>query len=160
MAIGEIVGAVIGALLLIIVAYLLVGSVLVASETVVNAQKDATLRHEARIGTAFTITNKSNIGSTITYNISNTGTEIIRDFNHTEVLVRGTGAYQLCRYDSIGGTPGTWNINNSYHPSPDTIHPHELDPGETFRVRVTLSGGPPVWFQMTTSNGVYASAYV
>jgi flagellar protein FlaF len=159
LAIGEIVGAVIGALLLIIVAYLLVGSVLVASETVVNAQKDTTLRHEARIGTAFTISGKLNTSSEITYNISNTGTEIISDFNHTEVLVKGTGAYQLCRYDTVGGTSGTWNIAN-YYPTLDKIHPHELDPGETFRLRVTFSGGPPVWFQMTTSNGVYASAYV
>ena len=55
MAVAEIIGAAIGVLLLVVVAYLLVGGTLNAAETVGNAQKDLTLLNEARMRTSITI---------------------------------------------------------------------------------------------------------
>ena len=113
-----------------------------------------------RLGTAFTITDPKTNSSIITSNISNTGTEIISDFNHMDVLVydKESDEYQICIYNtSSSGTHGTWNITNFYQ---DFIHPSELDPGEKYQMRVATKGSSPYWFQITTSNGVYASAYV
>jgi flagellar protein FlaF len=158
MAVAEIIGAAVGILLLIIVAYLVVGSTLTAAETVSNAQKDLTLQNEMRIRTAFTITDQINSSSIITLNVTNTGTEIIRDFNHMDVIVYDTisNDYKICTYNS-SGIAGTWDISNRYL---DFIHPSELDPGEKYQIRINTWGESPKWFQITTSNGVYASAFV
>lgn len=163
MAVAEIIGAAIGVLLLVIVAYMLVGSVLTTAEIVTTAQKDLTLQDEARMRTYFTIAEKSTPGTNFTYKISNNGKGIISDFKHMDVLVGDSnGDYYLYPWDDTReteGTKGTWQILAR---SPDVIHPYELDPGETFTIRVTTRDDQitPVWFQMTTGNGVYASAYL
>jgi flagellar protein FlaF len=159
-AVAGIIAAAVGVMLLIVVAYVVVGATLTTAETVSNAQKDLTLQNEMRIRTAFTITDTQNSSSIITSNVSNTGAEIISDFRHIDVIVydSGTKDYQICSYDSSSsGTPGTWYITNYYQ---DFIHPSELDPGEKYQIRVATKGSSPNWFQITTSNGVYASAYV
>jgi archaeal flagellar protein FlaF len=160
MAVAGIIAAAVGVTLLIIVAYLVVGGTITAAETVTTAQKDVTLRNEMRLGTAIGITDPEHNVSVITSNITNTGTEIISDFNHMDIIVFDAGSqeYQVCTYDAAEpDTPGTWEIRNRYQ---DFIHPFELDPGERYQIRVKTSGSSPVWFQITTSNGVYASAYV
>jgi flagellar protein FlaF len=158
MAVAGIIAAAVGVMLLIVVAYVVVGATLTTAETVSNAQKDLTLQNEMRIRTAFTITDPQNSSSIISSNISNIGTEIISDFNHMDVIVYDSGSndYQVCTYDS-SGTPGTWYITNHYQ---DFIHPYELDPGEKYQIRVTTQGSSPKWFQITAGNGVYASAFV
>jgi flagellar protein FlaF len=160
MAVAGIIAAALGVILLIIVAYVVVGATITTAETVTNAQKDVTLQNEMRLRTALVITDPINSGSNITSNVSNTGTEIISDFNHMDVLVHDTGSneYQICTYDAgSSGTPGTWYIANRYQ---DFIHPFELDPGEKYQIWVTTPGSSPDWLQITTSKGVYASAYV
>ena len=160
MAVAGIIAAAVGVMLLIVVGYVVVGATITTAETVTSAQKDVTLQNEVRLGTAIVITDPKNNSSIITSNISNTGTEIISDFNHMDVLVYDTGSneYHICTYNaSSGGTPGTWVVSNHYQ---DFIHPTELDPGEKYQIRVATRGSSPYWFQITTSNGVYASAYV
>jgi flagellar protein FlaF len=160
MAVAGIIAAAVGVILLIIVAYIVVGATITAAETVTSAQKDVTLRNEMRLGTAITITDPTNSSSIITSNITNTGTEIISDFTHMDVLVYDTGFtdYQICTYNAgETGTPGTWYFSSRYQ---DFIHPFELDPGEEYQIQVFTSGSSPEWFQITTGNGVYASAFV
>jgi flagellar protein FlaF len=160
MAVASIIAAAFGVILLIVVAYLVVGATITAAETVTSAQKDVTLQNEMRLGTAFVITDPTKNSSVITSNMTNTGTEIISDFNHMNVLIYDTGSndYTVCNYDPLGtGTPGTWDIRNRYQ---DFIHPFELDPGERYQIRVVTQGSSPYWFQITTGNGVYASAFV
>jgi flagellar protein FlaF len=160
MAVAGIIAAAVGVMLLIIVGYVVVGATITTAETVTNAQKDVTLQNEMRLGTAIVITDPENLSSIITSNVTNTGTEIISDFKHINVLVYDSGSndYQICNYNPGGSSiPGTWIITNRYQ---DFIHPSELDPGEKYQIRVATSGSSPYWFQITTSNGVYASAYV
>jgi archaeal flagellar protein FlaF len=159
MAVAGIIAAAVGVMLLIVVGYVVVGATITTAETVTSAQKDVTLQNEVRLGTAIVITDQKNNSSIITSNISNTGTEIISDFNHMDVLVYDTGSneYQICTYNASSSAPGTWVVSNHYQ---DFIHPTELDPGEKYQIRVATGGSSPYWFQITTSNGVYASAYV
>jgi flagellar protein FlaF len=162
MAVSEIIGAAVGVILLVIVAYVVVGSTLFAAETMANAQKDLTFQQESRIRTAFTLTDQFN-GTDQSYivyaNITNTGTEIISDFKHMDVIVydKEFGGYEFCRYDEAGGTQGTWDIENHYS---DFIHPNELDPGERYHIRIVIKGTQPKWMQITTANGVYASGFL
>jgi flagellar protein FlaF len=164
MAVAGIIAAAVGVMLLIVVGYVVVSATITTAETVTSAQKDVTLQNEIRLGTAFNITDPqksfSNITSivSITSNISNTGNEIISDFIHMDVIVYDSNSidYQICTYNASGNR-GTWYISNHYQ---DFIHPFELDPGEKYQIQVATQGSSPYWFQITTSNGVYASAYV
>ena len=93
-------------MLLIVVGYVVVGATITTAETVTSAQKDVTLQNEVRLGTAIVITDpKNNRPAIITSNISNTGTEIISDFNHMDVLVYDTGSneYHICTYNASSG---------------------------------------------------------
>jgi flagellar protein FlaF len=166
MAVSEIIGAAVGVILLVIVAYVVVGSTLIAAETVTTAQKDLTFQHEARMRTALMINAQYNLTDTtniVFTNITNTGTEIISDFKHMDVIVydQESGNYAVYTYyDTMGGGtagPGKWEIANRYD---DYIHPYELDPGEKFQIRINCYEDHPKWFQITTANGVYASGFL
>ncbi len=161
MAVSELIGAAVGIVLLIVVSYVVVTSTLVTAETVAGTQKDLTLAQEARLRTSVSLTDPHNAteeASIILANLTNTGSEPISDFKHMDVLVydQDEMSYETCTYDPTGGTAGTWNIENRYG---EFIHPYSLDPGEVYQVRIVTSGDAPAWFQITTANGVYASAF-
>lgn len=164
MAVAEIIGAAVGVLLLIVVAYVVVGSTLTAAETVSFAQKDLTQISETRLKTSISL-NKSEAnlaGQGLNFSVVNNGNEIIRDFSHMDILLSTgaeSGGYQHMTYDSSTcGKPGTWCIHGELEP--DTIHPRELDPGEKMWIWATFNAGSPVWFQVSTGNGVYATTYI
>ncbi len=160
MAVAEIVGAAIGVMMLVIVAYMLVGSVLTTAEVVTNAQKDLTLHQETRLGTGIMV-NKSRFETNITgqvlnLNVTNTGNVVISDFDHMDVYSwDGTpNGYRRYAYSpTCAGTENTWC---KIIIVPDTLHPRQLDPGEKMWIAATFTGTNPVWFQVTTGNGVNA----
>jgi len=161
MAVAEIIGAAIGVLLLVVVAYLLVGGTLTAAETVANSQKDLTMLNEARIRTDLQL-NSSEIshgGSGISFSITNSGNEIISDFTHMDIYTyNASDIYQYYTYDpgDKGGT-GNWTITTFEN---DYIHPNMLDPGEKMWIKATFPGLTPLRIQITTGNGVSASTTV
>ena len=111
MAAAGIIGTAVGVILLIVVAYVVVGATLTAAETMSNAQKDVTLQNQMRIGTAFTISDQIYNNSIIYTNVTNTGTEIIRDFNHMDILVYNNESndYSICIYNNTdSGAQCTW----------------------------------------------------
>jgi flagellar protein FlaF len=163
MAVAEIIGAAIGVLLLVLVAYLLVGSTLSTAELVVNAQKDMTLANEIRLRTDMQISDTS-VSDTRFVNISitNTGTEIIGDFAHMDVLIfpdPGSGGYQRLAYNpDTCKVDGTWCIPPDLGIERDIIHPKQLDPGEKMWIMASPSiGTVPTVVQVATGNGVTAS---
>lgn len=157
MAVAEIIGAAIGVLLLVVVAYILVGSTLTAAETVVNAQKDLTITNEARLKTDISL-DKDEIsitGNGLNFSVTNTGNEIVSDFTHADVFTSNSmSEYQHYTYDKDKtGAVDTWTIlkiDNDY------IHPNQLDPGEKAWIMAVFPGTDPIWVQFATSNGVYA----
>lgn len=157
MAVAEIIGAAIGVMLLVIVAYMLVGSVLTTAEVVSTAQKDLTLQNEAQLKTSINVnkTEASITGNGFNFSVMNTGNEIISDFNHTDIYTwdGSESEYQHYTYSTSCGTNNHWCKKMIV---PDTIHPNQLDPGEKMWIWATFTGGNPIWFQVTTSNGVNA----
>lgn len=160
MAVAEIIGAAIGILLLVVVAYVIVGGTLAAGETIANAQKDLAQLSEARLRTSISLnkTETAMSGQGLNFSVTNTGNEMIGDFTHLDILISSggvSGGYQHLTYNnSTCGTDGTWCIYGDL--VPDTIHPRQLDPGEKMWVWATFTGGSPVWFQVTTGNGINA----
>jgi archaeal flagellar protein FlaF len=160
MAVAEIIGAAIGTMILLFVAYLLVGNVLTTAEVVSNAQKDLTILSEMRLHTDLRIARAAIAGNAINLTVNNTGNEIITDFPHTDAFVNkldGSG-YSIYHYSEADNVEGTWHcsIFNDY------IHPGQLDPGESMFVNVFVPGSTPVGVDVKfcTNNGVYASTIV
>jgi archaeal flagellar protein FlaF len=156
MAFADLIGAAVGIMLLVIVAYLLVGSTISTAELVTNAQKAAVLQGQVQLRTGFTISDAYADQSTINCTVENTGSEIISDFTHMDFIVydrNTTAEYILYRY-SDGVNTGTWTIVDK---GGEVIHLSELDPGESYKLQVTTAGTDPSWFQITTGNGVYES---
>jgi archaeal flagellar protein FlaF len=156
MAVAEIIGAAIGVLLLVVVAYLLVGGTLSAAETVATAQKDLTLLDEARLRTSITITDKEVNGNVLNISVTNTGNEIITDLPHMDVFSYDTAnGYTHYSYDRTNsGIPETWSVTRFEH---DYIHAKELDPGVKVWIKANLPEGvTPISVQVTTGNGVSA----
>ncbi len=161
MAVAEIIGAAIGVMLLVVVAYMLVGSVLTTAEVVSTAQKDLTITSEVRLGTSISV-NKSEAGiagNGLNFSVTNTGNEIISDFNHMDIYTwdGSEPEYQRYTYSTSCGTDMTWC---KIVIVPDTIHPNQLDPGETMWVWATFSSGNPLWYLVSTSNGVNAQTTI
>jgi flagellar protein FlaF len=169
MAVAEIIGAAIGVMMLVIVAYVLVGSVLTAADVVNNAQKDNTLQQEIRLGTHFEIMNPVYGENTATrivkFNISinNIGSEVIRDFSTMDVFTykfEGTGNYQHLTLNSDCITPETW----CYRVLGNGIQT-QLDPDKTMVINATLSNPlllNPLYntIRVVTGNGVYDSTTI
>jgi archaeal flagellar protein FlaF len=160
MAVGGIIGSAIGIMLLIVIAYLLVGNVLTTAEVVTNAQKDLTILSEVRLHTDLRITNVTVSGmpvNAINLTVRNTGTEIISDFPHTDIFVYTVGGSGYSEYlftATDTGLPYSWSrtIINDY------VHPGELDPGESMYVNAYYPPGTvPYEAEICTNNGVYAS---
>ena len=161
MAVAEIIGAAIGVLLLVVVAYLLVGSTLTAAETVANAQKDLTMQNEVRLHTEIHL-NSSEIrpeGSGLNFSVTNSGNEIIADFSHIDIYTyNASDMYQYYTYDANDtGGAGNWTITSFEN---DYTHPYMLDPGEKMWIKATFPGLTPLRLQITTGNGVSASTTV
>jgi len=155
-AVAEIIGAAIGVLLLVVVAYLLVGGTLTAAETVMNAQKDMTLLNEERLKTSIDMTDIQPVsGTSLNFSISNTGEETVTDLHHMDVFsFDNTNGYVHYTYSSGSGIAYTWQILRFEN---DHIHAKELDPGVKMWIQVNLPAGvAPSIIQVTTSNGVSA----
>ena len=141
MAVAEIIGTAIGTMLLIIVAYLLVGNVLNTAEVVSNAQKDLTLLSESRLHTDLSITNvevSGNADSTSRSRIPGRRSYLI--FPTADVFVYNVGGpgYSEYLYNATDNAlPYSWSrsIINDY------VHPGELEPGESMYVNVYYPGG-------------------
>jgi archaeal flagellar protein FlaF len=158
MAVAEIIGAAIGVLLLVIVAYLLVGGTLTTAETVVAAQKDVTLLQETRMRTSIVVTDEQpDVGNNLNFSVTNNGEEIVSDLPHMDIFSFNTATgYTHYTYDSEKtGAPYTWQIIRFEN---DYIHSNELDPGVKVWIKASVPSGetPVKSFQVVTGNGVSA----
>lgn len=172
MAVAEIIGAAVGVLLLVVVAYLLVGGTLSTAETVITAQKDITLLQETRLGTKIEI---SGVvipqGNLMNFSISNNGTTSIKDLEHMDIMLYdSTIGYTTYKYvKNIAIPPESLDPNSladytwtDVIYSNDNIHSRQLDPGTTMIVEVKLpsSAERPTNLQVVTGNGISAISII
>ena len=160
MAVGEIIGAAIGILMLIVVAYLVVGSTLSTADMIVSTQKDVTSQNEIRMNTGMTIKpyySPNPAKNSFNFSLNNTGSETIGDFSHFDLFSADSSSsdYSRYTYDLSGGAAGEWTIERIDR---DYVHPRMLDPGEAMWVCATYTGNAPVWVLVATGNGVTAAA--
>jgi len=133
MGFASIVATALGIILLIVTAYVLVSGVLVASETVVDAQKDMTELQVKMLGTSLDITN----ASTQEVIVYNSGNEPVRDFTNLDLYIDNGGGWVLYRYNT------DWTANKSY-----------MNPGKSIAISHTI--GSPYEVKIVTPNGISA----
>ena len=144
-------------MLLVYVAYVLVGSVILTAETVTSAQNDMGHLQEERMRTMINLSVYHVVDKTVYLNVTNTGGESISDFAHLDVMTSdGTGVPIYHHY-----APGAFSINPWQYVQivPEYVHPGQLDPGEVLTLSVTDTKRP-VWAEVITPNGVYSTVLV
>jgi len=140
MGFASIIATALGIILLIVTAYVLVSGVLVASETVVEAQKDMTAIQVERIGTSIDIS----VPSDTEIIIHNIGSEIIRDLDKMDVYMRSneSGPWTLYHQSTHWSVVGGKNM----------INPNR-------NITITHSIGSPYEVKIVTPNGISDCAF-
>jgi archaellum component FlaG (FlaF/FlaG flagellin family) len=167
MAGADVIEAAMGFFLLVIVSYVVFGTIMTSVDTVSNAQNDMTLSHEERLGTSINITNyhyqSSGFGEWyIHFRVLNNGNQMIHDINEMDVmLIQGSNAPLLYTYGS-GTLPTTTWINNGLERdsarNPEVINPNQWDPGEYLYGQIEVNVLPTTndRLEVVLSNGVEA----
>ena len=174
MAGADVIGTAICVALLIIVAYVVAGSILTTSGVIFNAQNDMTKSQQGRMDTAIQILDdpepsfsvQPDSTQNLTFHVKNTGLEIIRNFYSMDVFF-ATQTDPPIRYkfnatsvDSWGNRCGNENMKtwNYYYIEPDDINPSMLDPGEEMVINICNFGSSPNRYMIgvITPNGVSA----
>jgi flagellar protein FlaF len=133
MGFASIIATALGIILLIVTAYVLVSGVLVASETVVAAQKDMTAIQVKMLGTSLEITEATDNMTIVT----NTGSEPIRHFENMDLFIKDGSGWDLYRYNM------DWTADKTY-----------VNPGKN--VVITHSIKSPYEVKIVTPNGISA----
>jgi len=157
--------AAVGILMLIIVAYLVVGSTLSTADIITSTQKDVTLQNEERMRTEisfFTLNvTKTPLPSEITLCLNNTGSETIRGLTYMDIFTKNSTGILHYRYDpdyeTTSPVPVTWGID---HIDRDFINWGLVDPGEAVWINATYAGEKPTNILVATGNGVYTSTTI
>jgi len=155
MGAGTIIATAIAITLLIITGYVLIGGTLSTARAVAIAQKAAAEQEAQKMHTRIEVLNASaNTTDALAFvEVMNTGSTVLRDFDHMEVYLLQSGTPRT--YTNLSGK---WTFTIS----PDAVHPLLLDPDEVANISVSYDQamGDPSWVKVTTANGVYASAYI
>ena len=167
MPVGELIAAAVGLILIIIVAYVLVGSTVGTAELMANDQKMMTQLQEIRLHTDITVKAtgpSSSTPETVNFIVTNSGRIAINDFENMEVIVGDRSGdapvLYLPEYDnwSLGGT----SPDGSFHPG--SFNPQDTLSGNiTFTEDVTSQFCPSTpgtwsWIEVVTVNGVTSLA--
>jgi hypothetical protein len=152
MAGGEVIGAAIGVLLLILVGYIMVGSTLSSADIVTTAQKDVTLQNEIRLHTSIdilTFTPPPTLPGLVTFSVKNDGSEPINNLAHMDVFLHLSDNSGFSRFTYGNGDGQTWIRIDS--PS-DWIYPGETMTGKINSISIACDQ-----IKVVTDNGVYDS---
>lgn len=154
---ASLIASAIALILLLITAYVIVGGTLTAAEIIAFAQHEQVAQQEIRMRTSIEIVSASlTMGaSPLVVTVHNIGQEPVTGFENMEAYLVFADEPVLHPY---GAGAGYWSYGGI---TPDSIHPHQLDPDEVLTMSVAYSGvTPPVWVQVTTDRGVYDSVYI
>ncbi|MBR1368399.1 hypothetical protein RJ53_02340 [Methanocalculus chunghsingensis] len=152
MAVANLIGAVVGVFLLLLVAYLLVGATLVTAETVMSAQREMTDVQVTTVRTSIVIEDYTLTEDQLYLLITNDGATIIDpEPESMDVYLANDLFTQMVR--------ASWTQEGAI--TPDGINPGLLDPGESLNMSINISGvANASWVKVATPNGITASSYL
>jgi len=156
--------------LLLILSYIVIGSIITAADTVSTDQKDMSLVQEKRLNTKIVVAyynlNKDGVGDhEIEFGIKNTGNTII-DYTQMNMIIITQDEQRPTIYINsigdglIGSSPvGTWWTDGIWRAGPpwqpEVINPNQWDPGEFLYVWMQMTPHP-VGYYIFTPDGAKA----
>lgn len=160
MAVGELIGSAIGAMLLIYIAYVLVGGMLMTVETATLTQTELSHLQDDRLRTGIEVTAHSQGGGTVMVTLNNTGSVVVGNFTHMDLyLGNGTAVPLLYHHSSAGADPAWSELGISAGGAPERVHIGELDPGEALEMAAPYTGELH-WIKVVAGNGATAEMAV
>jgi archaellum component FlaG (FlaF/FlaG flagellin family) len=148
----DVIEAAIGITLLLIVSYVVIGSITTAAVTVTSAQNDITQSQLDRIGTSIMIADYHYHGPfSVTYyidfRVKNTGNQVINDPDKMDLMViRGSNPPLLYKYGSGSSGSNSWYYDGNYDiditQGAEIINPGQWDPGEMMYVHYEVDYQP------------------
>ncbi|KAF5064373.1 hypothetical protein DSECCO2_285030 [anaerobic digester metagenome] len=160
MAVGELIGAAIGAMLLIYISYVLVGGMLTTVETATLTQTEVTHLQDDRLHTAIEITGHSLVDGYVGVTLNNTGSVVIGNFTHMDLYVGDGATTPLLYHHSSSGADPAWSLLGIYQgDEPERVHIGELDPGEALLMTAPY-GDELHWIKVVAGNGATAELAV
>lgn len=160
MAVGELIGAAIGAMLLIYISYVLVGGMLMTVEQATMTQTEVTHLQDDRLHTAIEITGHSVVDGTVGVTVNNSGSVVVGNFSHMDLYVGdGVSSPHLYHHTSSGAEPA-WTLLGIYQgDEPERVHIGELDPGEALIMTAQYTDEIH-WIKVVAGNGATAELVV
>lgn len=147
--------------LVIIIAYIIVGTSLQTIDVVTSAQSKLTESQEERMRSSIEIWNSSiaTEPSRVYINITNSGSETLKDFEHWDIYILDRVSLEptLCTYSTAPSGNNEWTVDDIW---PDHINPEILDPEENAQITIWCENAPSRWVKIVTPTGVSDSWYV
>lgn len=145
MPVGELIAAAVGLILIIVVAYVLVGSTIGTAETMASAQRDMTHLQVVQLHTDIAITVNTTLITplAVLFNITNTGIEAV-DLRYVDVFIINQTTNKSTQYSSVLGN-GILNPKGVISGSIPLYFPDICD-------GASLS---PYSIEVVTGNGIY-----
>jgi flagellar protein FlaF len=148
MPIGELIGATVGIILLIIAAYVIVGSTVNTAEGVASAQRDMVLLQNIQLDTHIKVIDTGNDTNYLNFIITNNGTAAITDLKDMDVIIGNgnTSLPVLYHFSSSVADQSHWTANAS-----------SISPGGWLYGNASIPS-TPTWIVVVTGNGKTAAA--
>ena len=155
MAGADVIGTAVCIILLVVMCYAVVGSIMMTSGVIINAQNDMTKSQQERMETSIAMADcrYSVDGSLwrIDFTVLNNGNQVIKNVNQTNVMV--IGGSNLPTYYANGlttrdtaSTAGTWYYDGSFDKdisrTSETLNPGQWDPNEYLFGQVWIGFNP------------------
>ena len=170
MAGADVIGTAICVGLLIIVAYIVAGSILTTTGMVINAQNDMTRSQQERMETSIAMADCRWSGTSplwqIDFTVLNNGNQVIKNVNQTNVMVIG-GSNRPTYYanglntGAAASSASTWYYDGSFDKdisrTSETLNPGQWDPNEYLFGQVWIGFNPSTTYtqvQVVLPNGM------
>jgi len=150
MAGADVIGIAVCIILLVVMCYAVVGSIMMTSGVIINAQNDMMRSQQERMETSITMADcRWSSDSTlwrINFTVLNNGNQVIKNINQTGVVVM-MGSNQPIYYgNGVNTKASTWYYDGSFDKdiskTSETLNPGQWDPNEYLFGQVWIGVNP------------------
>ena len=168
MAGADVIGTAVCIILLVVMCYAVVGSIMMTSGVIINAQNDMTRSQQERMDTSITMADcrwSSDLGLyRINFTVLNNGNQVIKNINQTGVVVMMGSNQPLYYNNGVNKGAATWYYDGSFDKdisrTSETLNPGQWDPNEYLFGQVWIDFNPSPTYtqvQVVLPNGIKAT---
>ena len=155
MAGADVIGTAVCIILLVVMCYVVVGSIMMTSGMIINAQNDMTQSQQERVETSIAMADcRWSSDSTlwrINFTVLNNGNQVIKYINKTDVMVIGDSNPPIYYYNGVNTKAAAFGATTWYYDgyfdkdvyrTSETLNPGQWDPNEYLFGQVWINFDP------------------